>query len=153
MVPTDAGLRMLEPSASILRAAECCFPTRAVSTRAAPRQTFALPPATTWTRCSCRNSGRRSSSRRPTAIEILPLSAESDYRARLAQGDMDVVIGNWLKPPDDLHLGRLFGDEVVCLVAREHHGRAPCAKVAGMRPAGWRPSTSRPRPRTRARAA
>jgi len=53
-------------------------------------------------------------------IEILPLSAESDYRARLAQGDMDVVIGNWLKPPEDLHLGRLFGDEVVCLVAREH---------------------------------
>ena len=33
---------------------------------------------------------------------------------------MDVVIGNWLKPPDDLHLGRLFGDEVVCLVARDH---------------------------------
>ena len=31
-----------------------------------------------------------------------------------------MVIGNWLTPPDDLHLGRLFGDEVVCLVARDH---------------------------------
>ncbi len=27
---------------------------------------------------------------------------------------MDVVVGNWLKPPEDLHLGRLFADEVVC---------------------------------------
>ena len=63
-------------------------------------------------------------------IEILPLSAESDYRARLAQGEVDVVIGNWLKPPDDLHLGRLFGDEVVCLVARDH----PAVR---REPGGW----------------
>jgi DNA-binding transcriptional LysR family regulator len=31
-----------------------------------------------------------------------------------------VVIGNWATPPDDLHLGRLFGDEVVSLVATQH---------------------------------
>src|SRR5690606_27699687 len=53
-------------------------------------------------------------------IEIHPLSADGDYRHHLAQGRYDVVIGNWPKPPDDLHLGRLFGDEVVCLVSREH---------------------------------
>jgi DNA-binding transcriptional LysR family regulator len=33
---------------------------------------------------------------------------------------VDVVIGNWPKPPDDLHLGRLFGDEVVSLVSNQH---------------------------------
>jgi DNA-binding transcriptional LysR family regulator len=33
---------------------------------------------------------------------------------------VDVVIGNWPKPPEDLHLGRLFGDEVVCLVSNQH---------------------------------
>ena len=53
-------------------------------------------------------------------IEIHALSADGDYRHHLAQGHYDVVIGNWPKPPDDLHLGRLFGDEVVCLVSREH---------------------------------
>ncbi|MEO7128540.1 MAG: LysR substrate-binding domain-containing protein, partial [Rhodoferax sp.] len=53
-------------------------------------------------------------------IEIHPLSADSDYHTHLAQGEVDVVIGNWLKAPDDLHLGRLFGDEVVCLVSEEH---------------------------------
>jgi DNA-binding transcriptional LysR family regulator len=31
-----------------------------------------------------------------------------------------VVIGNWLAPPDDLHRGELFTDEVVCLVAKAH---------------------------------
>jgi DNA-binding transcriptional LysR family regulator len=53
-------------------------------------------------------------------IEIHPLSAASDYQAHLAQGDVDVVIGNWPQPPEDLHMGRLFGDEVVCLVAKDH---------------------------------
>jgi DNA-binding transcriptional LysR family regulator len=122
MVPTDAGLRMLAPSASILRAAESMFsdarsfdPSQRAPDLSHRRQRLSS------TRCSCRGWWRRSSSRRPTAvIEILPLSAESDYRTRLAQGEMDVVIGNWLQPPDDLHLGRLFGDEVVCLVARDH---------------------------------
>jgi hypothetical protein len=33
--------------------------------------------------------------------------AVSDYRARLAQGEVDIVIGNWTTPPDDLHLGAL----------------------------------------------
>ena len=59
--------------------------------------------------------------RAPSAIvEILPLSGDFDYRARLAAGDIDLVIGNWLTPPSDLHLGRLIVDEVVCLVARDH---------------------------------
>ena len=53
-------------------------------------------------------------------IEIHPLSAESDYRMHLAQGQADIVIGNWAAPPDDLHMARLFGDEVVCLVAKDH---------------------------------
>ncbi|MBC7599636.1 MAG: LysR family transcriptional regulator, partial [Polaromonas sp.] len=46
--------------------------------------------------------------------------SESDYRTRLAQGEFDIVIGNWPAPPDDLHMARLFGDEVVCLVAKDH---------------------------------
>src|SRR3989344_4886078 len=53
-------------------------------------------------------------------IEILPLSADTHYHANLGQGEVDVVIGNWPQPPDDLHMGRLFGDEVVCLVGKDH---------------------------------
>ena len=53
-------------------------------------------------------------------IEIHPLAASSDYPRQLAQGELDVVIGNWPNPPGDLHLGPLFSDEAVCLVSRKH---------------------------------
>jgi len=53
-------------------------------------------------------------------IELLTLSSHFDYRESLAQGEVDLVIGNWLTPPDELHLGRLVSDEVVCMVAEDH---------------------------------
>ena len=121
MVPTDAGLRMLAPSASILRAAESMFSDARGFEPSSARQTFRLAASDFLDPLFLPQLVTQIKQQAPhCVIEILPLSAESDYRARLAQGDMDVVIGNWLKPPDDLHLGRLFGDEVVCLVARDH---------------------------------
>ena len=53
-------------------------------------------------------------------LELMPLSQEFDYRRHLAAGDVDLVIGNWLEPPGELHLGRLISDEVVCLVSERH---------------------------------
>jgi DNA-binding transcriptional LysR family regulator len=53
-------------------------------------------------------------------LELLPLTRDYDYRRHLAAGDVDLVIGNWLQPPEELHLGRLLSDEVVCLVAQGH---------------------------------
>lgn len=53
-------------------------------------------------------------------LELMPLSQEYDYRRHLATGDVDLVIGNWLEPPAELHLGRLISDEIVCLVAEKH---------------------------------
>ena len=121
MVPTDAGLRMLAPSASILRAAESMFSDARGFEPSSARQTFRIAASDFLDPLFLPQLVAQIKQQAPhCVIEILPLSAESDYRARLAQGDMDVVIGNWLKPPDDLHLGRLFGDEVVCLVARDH---------------------------------
>jgi len=64
-------------------------------------------------------------------IELIPLSGDFDYRQRLAAGEIDLVIGNWLQPPDELHLGRLISDEVVCLVAQDH----PVVRAAAGR--GW----------------
>lgn len=53
-------------------------------------------------------------------VEVLPLSAELDYRRALAHGDLDLVVGNWTQPPQELHLARLLSDEVVCLVSAQH---------------------------------
>lgn len=56
-------------------------------------------------------------------LELMPLTQDYDYRRHLAAGDVDLVIGNWLEPPEELHLARLLSDEIVCLVA-EHHPHA-----------------------------
>jgi DNA-binding transcriptional LysR family regulator len=64
-------------------------------------------------------------------LELMPLTGEFDYRRHLATGDVDLVIGNWLEPPEELHLGKLFSDDIVCLVADDH----PVARSAAGR--GW----------------
>lgn len=121
MVPTDAALRMIEPAASILRAAEMLFSDARGFDPATARHTFRIGASDYLDPLFLPQLVAKIKSQAPLChIEILPLSAASDYRAQLAQGEVDVVIGNWATPPDDLHLGRLLGDEVVSLVAAHH---------------------------------
>lgn len=121
MVPTVAALRMVEPAAEILRSAEVLFSEARSFDPATTRHTFSLAASDYMEPHFLPQLVTRVKSQAPNChIEIHPLSADADYRQHLAQGHYDVVIGNWPKPPDDLHLGRLFGDEVVSLVSREH---------------------------------
>jgi DNA-binding transcriptional LysR family regulator len=121
MVPTDAGLRMIEPSAAILRAAGMLFSDARAFDPATARVTFRLAASDYLDPLFLPRLVTQIKTQAPGClIEIHPLSAQSDYRAQLAQGQVDVVIGNAATPPDDLHLGRLLGDEVVCLVANHH---------------------------------
>ena len=121
MVPTVAGLRMIEPAADILRSAEVLFSDARSFDPSTASHTFSLAASDYLDPLFLPQLVAQIKSQAPNCpIEIHPLSADSDYRLHLAQGDVDVVIGNWPKPPDDLHLGRLFGDEVVCLVANQH---------------------------------
>ncbi len=121
MVPTDAGLRMIEPSASILRASSMLFSNARGFEPATAETTFRLAASDYLDPLFLPQLVAQIKTQAPRChIEIHPLTAESDYRAHLAQGQVDIVIGNWAAPPDDLHMGRLFGDEVVCLVAKDH---------------------------------
>jgi DNA-binding transcriptional LysR family regulator len=121
MVPTDAALRMLEPSASILRAAEMLFSDARGFEPATARNTFRIAASDYLDPLFLPQLVAQIKSQAPLSqIEIHSLSSASDYRTQLAQGDVDVVIGNWPEPPQELHLGRLFGDEVVCLVSKKH---------------------------------
>ena len=121
MLPTDAALRMVEPAASILRAAEALFSdARGFEPRTSSR-TFRVAASDYLDPLFLPRLVARIKSEAPLCpVEILPLSADAHYHAHLAQGEVDVVIGNWPQPPEDLHMGRLFGDEVVCLVGRDH---------------------------------
>ncbi len=133
MVPTDAGLRMIEPSASILRAAGMLFSDARGFDPATAEITFRLAASDYMDPLFLPQLVAQIKAQAPRShIEIQPLSAESDYRSHLAQGDADVVIGNWSAPSDELHMARLFGDEVVCLVAKDH----PAVR-RGWDAAGW----------------
>ena len=121
MVPTEAGLRMVEPAAHILRSAEMLFSDARSFDPATTVQTFSLAASDYMDPAFLPLLVTQVKALAPNCrIDIHSLSADADYRHQLAQGQVDVVIGNWLKPPEDLHLGRLLGDEVVSLVANHH---------------------------------
>ena len=121
MVPTVAALRMVEPAAEILRSAETLFAQARSFDPATTHHSFNLAASDYLDPLFLPQLVTQIKSQSPNShIEIHPLSADGDYRQHLAQGHYDVVIGNWPKPPQELHLGRLFGDEVVSLVSVQH---------------------------------
>ncbi len=121
MVPTDAALRMVTPAASILRAAEVLFTDARGFDPKTATNTFRVSASDYLDPMFLPQLVARIKSQAPgCAVEIHPLSQESDYQAHLALGNLDVVVGNWSGSHDDLHMGRLFGDDVVCLVHEDH---------------------------------
>src|SRR4051794_7538407 len=53
-------------------------------------------------------------------VAVHPLGGDFDYERALANGELDVVIGNWPRPPEYLHLSVILEDDIVCLMARTH---------------------------------
>ena len=53
-------------------------------------------------------------------LVLQPLGNDYDYETALANGELDVVIGNWPQPPEHLRMTILLEDDVVCLVSRDH---------------------------------
>ena len=124
LAPTDAALAMLEPAMRLLREAETLF---APQQRSGPfdaansQVSFRIAASDYLDPMFLPGIVELLKREAPNAqLEIHPLSAEFDYRRKLASGEVELVIGNWLKPPEELHLGRLMSDEIVCLVAPDH---------------------------------
>ena len=121
MVPTAVGLRMIEPAASILRDAQTLFSNARSFDPATSTQTLRLSASDYLDPQFLPQLVAGIKAKAPQLnLEIRPLSEDGDYRSHLAEGRVDIVIGNWTSPPEELHLGRLFDDEVVCLVAQHH---------------------------------
>ena len=53
-------------------------------------------------------------------LSLQSLGPQFDFERSLAEGDLDVVIGNWPEPPHRMHLSMLLEDEIVCLVSQRH---------------------------------
>ncbi|WP_137918969.1 LysR family transcriptional regulator [Hydrogenophaga sp. 2FB] len=121
MIPTDAGMRMIEPIAGILQATETLFSTALGFDPQTTERTFHLAATDSLDPVFLPLLVSKIKRLAPCCrIDIHPLSADSDYSERLAEGGLDVVVGNWVKPPGELYIGSLFTDEIVCLVSRSH---------------------------------
>jgi len=121
MVPTDAALRMIEPTASILRSAEVLFSDARGFDPQTATHTFRIAASDYLDPLFLPMLVTQVKEQAPLCrIEIHPLSPDSNYHAHLSLGHIDLVVGNWLKPPEDLHMARLFGDEIVSLVSADH---------------------------------
>jgi DNA-binding transcriptional LysR family regulator len=133
LAPTDAALQMLAPAERLLHEADQLFAAKlrhAPFAPAASEMTFRIAASDYLDPLFLPGLVVRLQQAAPgVQIEMHPLSAEFDYRRKLAAGEVDLVVGNWLQPPEELHLGRLMADEVVCLVAADH----PAAR----NPRGW----------------
>ena len=127
MQPTETALQMLDATARMLQDAERLFSRHG---RVLRRSNFEPSAAQSLFRVAAsdyldplflpRLVAHIKRVAPSVRLELMPLTQDYDYRRHLAAGDVDLVIGNWLQPPEELHLGRLLSDEVVCLVAQDH---------------------------------
>ena len=124
MAPTAAALELLEPAAQILKNADRLFSQHSRQRGFEPLSsctTFRIAASDYLDPLFLPELVAHIKKVAPLVrLELLPLSSEFDYRRGLATGKVDLVIGNWLKPPDELHLGPLLSDEIVCLVAEDN---------------------------------
>jgi DNA-binding transcriptional LysR family regulator len=121
MVPTERALQLLASVRVVLGEIDLLLAPGADFDPASTRQSFRLgtpdylaPPLMAAVVSYLRATA-------PGARLLLqPLGPEYDYEAALAEGELDVVIGNWPAPPEHLRTTLLMEDEIVCLVDRDH---------------------------------
>jgi DNA-binding transcriptional LysR family regulator len=141
MMPTETALSLVEPASRVLHEAERLFSPKARERAFDSEQDIAKIDATFRVAASdyldplfLPSLVAHIQRIAPQAkLELMPLSREYDYRRHLAVGDVDLVVGNWLEPPEELHLARLVSDEVVCLVAEDH----PAVRASSGGARGW----------------
>ncbi len=130
MTPTETALQLLDPASRLLQDADRLFSPHSRQRAFEPAHsalTFRIAASDYLDPLFLPELVAHLQRQAPGArLELLPLSGAFDYRRSLAQGAVDLVIGNLLEPPGELHLGRLMSDEIVCLVGEDH----PAARLS-----------------------
>ncbi len=121
MVPTDVALRMIEPSAEILRAAQALFSDARGFDPAVDVHTFRFAASDYLGPQLVPDLVASIQAQAPHCkVEVHPLVDRVDSYRQLAQGEIDVLLINWFDPTEDLLSAALFDDEVACLVSNDH---------------------------------
>jgi DNA-binding transcriptional LysR family regulator len=121
MVPTPRGLEVLQSARAALLEIDRLFLAGENFDAETTPQTFKIgcPDylATVFLASVCQALRAQA----PNAqLLVHPLGPDYDFERALAEGDLDIVIGNWPEPPEHLHVAPLLTDDIVCLMARGH---------------------------------
>lgn len=121
MTPTERGASLLEPVKQALASIESIVVQQTRFDPASSRRIFNIA---TPDYLNAALLGRIVSRMRRIAphsqIIFHSLGPDQDFTAALESGELDVVIGNWPQPPEQLRISPLFEDEVVCMMRADH---------------------------------
>jgi len=121
MVPTDRALAILDHAKSALDSIDTMLETGEAFEPASSRQVFRIGSPDYLAPAFAASVVARFRREAPHARLVLhALGPEFDFERSLAEGDLDVVIGNWPEPPDRMHLSMLLEDPIVCLMSADH---------------------------------
>ena len=121
MVPTDRALAILEHARTALSSIDSMLEAGEAFEPDSSRQVFRIGSPDYLAPAFAASVVARFRREAPHARLVLhSLGPDFDFEHSLAEGELDVVIGNWPEPPDRMHLSVLLEDEIVCLVAADH---------------------------------
>lgn len=121
MVPTARALQLREHAQAALREIDAMRAAPGSFEPASCRQTFHIASPDYLAMGFLAGVAERLRREAPQArLQVHPLAPSFDYEQALADGHLDVVIGNWPQPPERLHLSLLLEDELVCLMGRHN---------------------------------
>jgi DNA-binding transcriptional LysR family regulator len=121
MVPTQRALELLGPAQTALGEIDKLFVERERFDPATTQQTFKFGSPDFLTVFFLANVVENFRVSAPLAyLAVHALGPAFDYERALAEGELDIVIGNWPEPPEHLRIATILEDEIVCLMRRNH---------------------------------
>ncbi|WP_322995820.1 LysR family transcriptional regulator [Castellaniella sp.] len=121
MVPTDRAQAILEHAKAALESIDLMLEADEGFAPDSSRQVFRIGSPDYLAPAFAASVVARFRREAPHARLVLhALGPDFDFEQSLAEGNLDVVIGNWPEPPDRMHLSVLLEDPIVCLMSVDH---------------------------------
>lgn len=121
MVPTERALSLLTHAKNALAEIEQMTSVREEFAPLSSRQSFRMGAPDYLAPAFLKRVTENFRKEAPNAtLTIHSLGSDLEFERSLADGALDLVVGNWEKPPERLHLSTLLEDDIVCLVSAKH---------------------------------
>lgn len=121
MVPTPRGLEVLDSARIALNSIDRLFTAGEIFDPFTTEHLFKIGCPDYLSTVFLAGVSKELRRQAPQArLMVHPLGPGYDFEHALANGELDLVIGNWPEPPEHLHMAPLLEDEIVCLMDVHH---------------------------------